>query len=154
MTAAPLHNALLLGAAALVFAIALGRFLAKRGGRDGGIPPFMAEQGAPEHTAGEDGAEILERRYALKNRFRLGVLFFSLAALAAYGWGGSRPGALFLMLCAGLCQYGVYRQRTAALLARALRREMTAAPARERPEGGKPVDAAPDAGYTKQLGKY
>ena len=128
MTDAALYNALMLGAAALILWIMLGRILARRRGKDVDLTPFMAEGGGAADAAEGDAAEILARRYALKNRFRLGVLVFSLLALAAYGWGESRVGALFLLLCAGVCQYGVYRQRTAALLAEAMRRGAFAAP--------------------------
>lgn len=142
MTDAALYNALMLGTAVLILWIMLGRILAGRRGHGGGPAPFMAEGSAPAREAEGDAAAVLARRYALKKRFRLGVLVFSLLALAAYGPGESRAGALFLLLCAGVCQYGVYRQRTAALLAETMRRGAFAAP--EEIRGGGRAGAAQD----------
>ena len=147
MTDTALRNALILAAAAVVAWFMAGRFLAGRGGAvpgEGGMRPFMAEKDGPADTAEEGTAELLARRYAVKGRFRMAVLAFSLLALAAYVWGESRTGALLLLSCAGLCQYGAHRQRTSACLAQALRRGSFAAPEGDRRGGAaNKADAVP-----------
>ncbi len=61
-------------------------------------------------------AEITEESLAAvfqrKRLYRYGVLGCCILAFGCYYLGLPRPAALVLLTCAGLCQYGVWRERT------------------------------------------
>lgn len=70
----------------------------------------ICERHSQHHAeiSGEHVAAVFRR----KRLCRLGVLAFCLLALGSYYLGLPRLAAVVLLGCAGLCQYGVWRERT------------------------------------------
>ena len=56
--------------------------------------------------------ESLAAVFRRKRLYRYGVLGCCILAFGSYYLGLPRPAALVLLTCAGLCQYGVWRERT------------------------------------------